>query len=111
MSKNPFPTLIAQHYPDLVRPESCKGWALALEDGTKFENATPEQIQYAAEAINSHDALVRQRDKAKGMIKGLLLSADAMWESNGEGHDWDVACREARELLAEIEKEENRDEH
>jgi len=69
--KNPFPVLIAVHDPDVVEPECRKGWRLRTEDGEKFENPTGEQIQYAAEAINQHEGLVRQRDKAWEALEAL----------------------------------------
>jgi len=110
MSKNPFPTLIAQHYPDLVRPESCKGWALALEDGTKFENATPEQIQYAAHAINKHERLVAmlrklewcaEHDESEQFLEACPIC--------GQAPKWHASGCELAALLKE--EEENRDEH
>jgi hypothetical protein len=36
-------------------------------------------------------------------LRGLLLSADASWETSGAGHDWHEACITARAAIAKAE--------
>jgi len=102
--KNPFPKLVAKHYPSLVKPESRQGWALATEDGERLTDPTPEQIQYAAEAINSHDSLVRQRDKALSGLEtmGGLIELEAQ---GNPGQTLQTLALRIDELIAEIEAE------
>jgi len=49
-------------------------------------------------AVNAHARLVRT-------VRGLLMSADAMWEEKGMGHDWAAECRLARALLESIKEQ------
>lgn len=42
---------------------------------------------------------VAERDALREALEGLLLSADASWEGDRQGHDWHEACVRARAAL------------
>ena len=47
-----------------------------------------------------------ERDKLRKILGQMLVSADAAWEENNEGHDWALACETARAALSETEQPE-----
>lgn len=62
-----------------------------------------------AEMLEATIEALRAREKVlRGVVRGMLLSADASWEESNQGHDWSQACVDARAALApDSQKEAN----
>jgi len=74
------------------------------------KNVAPREAMEDAAQLREERELWRKTEKAwytekrrlvriEAACVGLLQSADAAWERDNGGHDWPVACAEARNAL------------
>jgi predicted nucleic acid-binding Zn-ribbon protein len=111
--------------PDPNDPDICQGCGHSISKGeclikngcpdcfneyyskeiTKLQ-AENERLALRVNNLMEHEAeLVAENERLKKAIKQLLLSADCSWEEKEEGHDWALACSQARQALEEVKDE------
>ncbi len=85
---------------------------LGLFNGQVVAATRPHTIVLVAQAIR--DAVAEEKAEVERLLeanselvlalRGLIMSADAMWEDKNLGHDWPEACAAARMALRKYQR-------